>query len=257
MLLEEFENTSAVIEPTDKAIRGGGEVCETMIFSFNGEIVDRVRQLPESREGGYLESINGCHPWYILERDGLQVAVMLAVIGAPMAVGHLEELKACGFENFIVLGSCGVLDKSLAADKIILPSSALRDEGTSYHYAPASDEISYDPASLLTMEEALDQAGIEHVRAKTWTTDAFYRETAAKVKRRLAAGAMVVDMEASAIMAWANFRQAKVYQFFYTADYVDPHKNEWDTRREERTADSMAFFEVAMAIARKLESRSC
>ncbi|HEM5309729.1 TPA: nucleoside phosphorylase [Streptococcus suis] len=257
MLLEEFENTSAVIEPTDKAIRGGGKVCETMIFSFNGEIVDRVRQLPESREGGYLESINGRHPWYILERDGLQVAVMLAVIGAPMAVGHLEELKACGFENFIVLGSCGVLDKSLAADKIILPSSALRDEGTSYHYAPASDEISYDPALLLTMEKALDQAGIEHVQAKTWTTDAFYRETAAKVKRRLAAGAMVVDMEASAIMAWANFRQAKVYQFFYTADYVDHHKNEWDTRREERTADSMTFFEVAMAIARTLESRSC
>ncbi|MGC4374937.1 phosphorylase, partial [Streptococcus suis] len=157
MLLEEFENTSAVIEPTDMAIRGGGEVCETMIFSFNGEIVDRVRQLPESREGGYLESINGRHPWYILERDGVRVAVMLAVIGAPMAVGHLEELKACGFENFIVLGSCGVLDKSLVADKIILPSSALRDEGTSYHYAPASDEISYDPALLLTMEKALDQ----------------------------------------------------------------------------------------------------
>lgn len=107
------------------------------------------------------------------------------------------------------------------------------------------------------MEKALDQAGIEHVRAKTWTTDAFFRETAAKVKRRLAAGAMVVDMEASAIMAWATFRQAKVYQFFYTADYVDHHKNEWDARREERMADSMTFFEVAMAIARKLESRSC
>ena len=107
------------------------------------------------------------------------------------------------------------------------------------------------------MEEALDQAGIEHVRTKTWTTDAFYRETEAKVKRRLAAGAMVVDMEASAIMAWPNFRQAKVYQFFYTADYVDHHKNEWDVRREERTADSMTFFEVAMAIARKLESTVC
>lgn len=257
MLLEEFEPSPAVIEPTDKAIRGGGEVCETMIFSFNGEIVDRVRQLPESREGGYLESINGCHPWYILERDGLRVAVMLAVVGAPMAVGHLEELKACGFENFIVLGSCGVLDESLAADKIILPSSALRDEGTSFHYAPASDEISYDPALLLTMEKALDQAGIEHVQAKTWTTDAFYRETAAKVKRRLTAGAMVVDMEASAIMAWSQFRQAKVYQFFYTADYVDHHNNEWDTRRDERNVDCMIFFEIAMDIAKKLESTVC
>ncbi|MCK3942308.1 nucleoside phosphorylase [Streptococcus suis] len=257
MLLEEFENTSAVIEPTDASIRGGGETCNTLILSFNGEIIERVAELENVYEGGALHNLNGRLPWYIYEESGVRVGVMLAPIGASMIVGNLEELKAKGFQNFIVFGSCGVLDKSLAADKIILPSSALRDEGTSYHYAPASEEISYDSALLLTMEKALDQAGIEHVRAKTWTTDAFYRETAAKVKRRLAAGAMVVDMEASAIMAWANFRQAKVYQFFYTADYVDHHKNEWDTRREERTADSMTFFEVAMAIARTLESRSC
>lgn len=51
-------------------------------------------------------------------------------------------------------------------------------------------------------------------------------------------------------MAWANFRQAMIYQFFYTADYVDHHKNEWDTRREGRTTDSMTFFEVAMTIAK-------
>lgn len=257
MLLEEFENTSAVIEPTDASIRGGGETCNTLILSFNGEIIERVAELENVYEGGALHNLNGRLPWYIYEESGVRVGVMLAPIGASMIVGNLEELKAKGFQNFIVFGSCGVLDKSLAADKIILPSSALRDEGTGYHYAPASEEISYDSALLLTMEKALDQAGIEHVRAKTWTTDAFYRETAAKVKRRLAAGAMVVDMEASAIMAWANFRQAKVYQFFYTADYVDHHKNEWDTRREERTADSMTFFEVAMAIARTLESRSC
>lgn len=257
MLLEEFENTSAVIEPTDASIRGGGETCNTLILSFNGEIIERVAELENVYEGGALHNLNGRLPWYIYEESGVRVGVMLAPIGASMIVGNLEELKAKGFQNFIVFGSCGVLDKSLAADKIILPSSALRDEGTSYHYAPASDEISYDPALLLTMEKALDQAGIEHVRAKAWSTDAFYRETAAKVKRRLTAGAMVVDMEASAIMAWSQFRQANVYQFFYTADYVDHHKNEWDARREERTADSMTFFEVAMAIARTLESRSC
>lgn len=252
MLLTEFESGRAVIEPTDKGIRGGGEVCETMILSFNGEIVDRVRQMPESRETGHLQTLNGRHPWYILERDGLQVAVMLAVIGAPMAVGHLEELRACGFENFIVLGSCGVLDKRIEADKILIPSVALRDEGTSYHYAPASDEISYNEALLLTMEKAFNNAGIEHVRTKTWTTDAFFRETADKVKRRMAVGAEVVDMEASALMAWAQFRQANVYQFFYTADYVDHHNEEWDKRHEERTADVMTFFEVALAIAKEL-----
>lgn len=252
MLLEEFENVPAVIEPTDRSLLSGGEICDTIILSFNGEILERVKQIDGVCEGGYLTNLNGKFPWYIYEKDGSKVAVAMALIGAPMVVGLLEELKARGFKNFIVLGSCGVLDQSIQADKIILPSSALRDEGTSYHYAPASDEIAYDENLLLSMENALNKAGIEHIRTKAWTTDAFYRETAAKVKRRLAAGARVVDMEASAIMAWTQYRQAKVYQFFYTADYVDHHKHEWDARREERKADAMTFFEIALVIAREL-----
>ena len=252
MLLEEFENVPAVIEPTDRSLLSAGEICDTIILSFNGEILERVKQLDGVYEGGYLTNLNGKLPWYIYEKDGSKVAVSMATIGAPMVVGLLEELKARGFNNFIVLGSCGVLDQSIQSDKIILPSSALRDEGTSYHYAPASDEIAYERSLLLTMEKALDKAGIEHIRTKSWTTDAFYRETAAKVKRRLAAGARVVDMEASAIMAWAQYRQANVYQFFYTADYVDHHNHEWDARREDRKADAMTFFEIALVIAQEL-----
>ena len=252
MLLEEFENVPAVIEPTDRSLLSGGEICDTIILSFNGEILERVKQIDGVYEGGYLTNLNGKLPWYIYEKDGSKVAVAMATIGAPMVVGLLEELKARGFNNFIVLGSCGVLDQSIQADKIILPSSALRDEGTSYHYAPASDEIAYEQSLLLTMEKALDKAGIEHIRTKSWTTDAFYRETAAKVKRRLAAGARVVDMEASAIMAWAQYRQANVYQFFYTADYVDHHNHEWDARREDRKADAMTFFNIALMIAKEI-----
>jgi len=252
MLLEEFENVPAVIEPTDRSLLSGGEICDTIILSFNGEILERVKQIDGVYEGGYLTNLNGKLPWYIYEKDGSKVAVAMATIGAPMVVGLLEELKARGFKNFIVLESCGVLDQSIQADKIILPSSALRDEGTSYHYAPASDEIAYERSLLLTMEKALDKAGIEHIRTKSWTTDAFYRETAAKVKRRLAAGARVVDMEASAIMAWAQYRLANVYQFFYTADYVDHHNHEWDARREDRKADAMTFFEIALVIAQEL-----
>ena len=252
MLLEEFENVPAVIEPTDRSLLSGGEICDTIILSFNGEILERVKQIDGVYEGGYLTNLNGKLPWYIYEKDGSKVAVAMALIGAPMVVGLLEELKVRGFKNFIILGSCGVLDRSIQADKIILPSSALRDEGTSYHYAPASDEIAYERSLLLTMEKALDKACIEHIRTKSWTTDAFYRETAAKVKRRLAAGARVVDMESSAIMAWAQYRQANVYQFFYTADYVDHHNHEWDTRREDRKADAMTFFEIALVIAQEL-----
>ena len=178
---------------------------------------------------------------------------MTALIGAPMVVGQLEELTARCFKNFIILGSCGVLDRSIEADKIILPAAALRDEGTSYHYAPPGDEVAYDESLLVKLEAIFDKHDIEHIRTKFWTTDAFYRETPDKVKRRLAAGAKVVDMEASAIMAWSQFRKSKVYQFFYTADYVDHHNRTWDARHEERTADAMTFFTIALTIAKELE----
>lgn len=252
MLLEEFEPDRAVIEPTDTTIRGDEKACDTIILSFNGEVVERVAQFEGVYEGGALFNLNGRFPWYLYEDAGCQVAVMLASIGAPMIVGLLEELKAKGFRKFIIFGTCGVLDSSIAADRIILPSAALRDEGTSYHYAPPSDEIEYDATLLSTMETIFNRAGIDYIRMKTWTTDAFFRETAAKTKRRLLAGAQVVDMEAAAIMAWSQFRIAEVYQFFYTADYVDHHHNEWDRRSQERVLDSLVFFEIAMTIAKAL-----
>jgi len=253
MLLEEFEDVAGVIEPTDRQIIDKGEVCETIILSFNGEILKRLIESEAVYPGGYLKSINGQHPWYIYRQGPSKLAVMLAPIGAPMIVGQLEELAARGFKNFIILGSCGVLDRSIEADKIILPAAALRDEGTSYHYAPPGDEVAYDESLLVELEAIFDKHNIKHIRTKSWTTDAFYRETPDKVKRRLSAGAKVVDMEASAIMAWSQFRKSKVYQFFYTADYVDYHNRTWDARHEERTADAMTFFTIALTIAKELE----
>lgn len=253
MLLEEFEPVKAVIEPGMARREEKADICPTLILTFSGQVMEQVRKMDGVHEGGALKNLNGRHPWYIYEKDGCKVAVALALIGAPMAVGQLEEYKALGFENFIIFGTCGVLDKKIAADKLILPSAALRDEGTSYHYAPPSDEISYDPAQLLTMEKIFDKHGIEHIRTKTWTTDAFYRETASKVKRRMTSGAEVVEMEAAGIMAWSRFRAAKVYQFFYTADYVDHYEEKWDTRREERTLNPITFFEIAFTVAKELQ----
>ena len=78
-----------------------------------------------------------------------------------------------------------------------------------YHYAPPSDEIAYDETLLLTMEEALNKSCVEHIRTKSWTTDAFYRETPDKVKRRLAAGAKVVDRKLQLSWLGVNFARVK------------------------------------------------
>ena len=99
MLLEEFEDVAGVIEPTDRQIIDKGEVCETIILSFNGEILKRLVESEEVYPGGYLKSINGQHPWYIYRQGPSKLAVMLAPIGAPMIVGQLEELATKSFKK--------------------------------------------------------------------------------------------------------------------------------------------------------------
>ena len=45
-------------------------------------------------------------------------------------------------------GTCGVLDEDIKETSIIIPSHALRDEGTSFHYVEASDEIAVNVGVL-------------------------------------------------------------------------------------------------------------
>lgn len=69
---------------------------------------------------------------------------------------------------------------------------------------------------------------MDFTEGKVWTTDAFYRETRAKVALRKAQGCVCVDMECSALMALAQFRGIDVFEFFYAGDNLD--REQWDPR---------------------------
>lgn len=171
----------------------------------------------------------------------------LSPIGAPSATALLEELTVLGFQRFVVFGTCGILVPGIAAGSLIVPTAAVRDEGTSYHYAPASDTIPLVTAARLA--DYLDDMRVPYVKGTVWTTDAFYRETRALVNRRVAEGCVAVDMEASALAAMSQFRGVDVYQFLVAADWLG---NEWVLRS---LADEprVALWEIAFAIARRLE----
>lgn len=86
-----------------------------------------------------------------------------------------------GAKRIILLGNCGVLDRKIEDCGIIIPTKAIRDEGTSYHYLPAEDLIDVNTRYIPEFIEVLRDFGYPYVRGVTWTTDAFYRETPAKV----------------------------------------------------------------------------
>jgi uridine phosphorylase len=105
-----------------------------------------------------------------------------------LAAGFLDELIAVGVTKFIVCGGCGVLNPEIAAGHPVILTSAVRDEGTSYHYLPPSREVKPHPKAVEVLESVFKQAGLEYRMGKTWTTDAIYRETPGKRKKRMEEG---------------------------------------------------------------------
>ena len=67
------------------------------------------------------------------------------------AIARAKEIIAKGGKNILYFGSCGSLDKSVTSGNVIVPTHAYRDEGTSYHYAPASDFIEIKTATQFDM----------------------------------------------------------------------------------------------------------
>ena len=157
---------------------------------------------------------------------------MNAPVGAPAAVGVLEHLIALGASNIIGCGGAGVIVPRFDLGHVIVPTGAVRDEGTSYHYVPAHAEVAPHDDALEAIEETLRTEGVPYELGRTWTTDAYFRETRAKVDRRRSQGCVTVEMEASAMFAVATFRGAKYGQLLYAGD--DLSADEWDHRGWDR-----------------------
>lgn len=109
---------------------------------------------------------------------------------------------------------------------MLVPVEAYRDEGVSYHYAKHTDYLVVETAQRLI--EILEEIHIPYNTTKTWTTDAFYRETENNLKMRKNEGCGVVEMECASIMSVGQFRKKEVYQFLYAADCLDD--SSWDER---------------------------
>ena len=232
-----------LIEPMD--------VPEECVICFFAEVIDDLAQENGARVIAHSVSEIGQHPVYEMDFEGRRLVFFHPGIGAPLAAALLEEMIARGCRKFVACGGCGVLDKKIAVGHLLLPVSAIRAEGTSYHYLPPSREVQMDPRALAAIESVLARHGIDYLRTKTWTTDAIYRETPQKVQAYLDEGCLAVEMEAAAFFAVAQFRGVAFGQILYGGDAVIPGAwdgRTWTSRREIRRNLFQLAAEAVFAI---------
>ena len=141
-------------------------------------------------------------PVYKIRYKDTEIAFFQSRVGAPACVVGFEEVVAMGAEQFVLFGSCGVLDDEKVKGKIIIPVSAVRDEGTSYHYAAPSPEIEADERCVNVLERVLQDLEYPYVKGKTWTSDGIYRETLPMIRERKEQGCLAVEMECASMLAF-------------------------------------------------------
>lgn len=264
MVLEEFsKEKDSIINPWNFIERLPG-IPKVAISCYSFVTFDRMLASFERSEQIWVFKVaNQSIPVYKVERNGKEYVLFNCDVGAPAAAGCVEELYQLGIETMIIFGTCGVLDSSIDDCAIIIPDVAVRDEGTSYHYVPASDEIEVNktiskdgitvPSIMDTFIALLEETGINYTKGKVWTTDAIYRETKEKMEKRKESGCICVDMECSALAAVAQFRGKNMFSFFYAADNLDT--DEWDSRslgNHDKVEEKDAIAELAIQLAERI-----
>jgi uridine phosphorylase len=225
-ILEYDPAREAMIEPS--RLYEALDVPQHCVICFFKEVLDKIAAERSARILATHHWEDGKHCLYEIEHRGQRLAFIHPGVGGPLAAGILEDAIAHGCRKFVVCGGCGVLQPDIAVGHLVLVSSAVRDEGVSYHYLPPGREVAANPVALAALKATVKDSGVPFLTGKTWTTDAPYRETAAKVALRRAEGCITVEMEAASFMAVAQFRNVVLGQILYSGD--DLSGEEWSER---------------------------
>ena len=247
MITDTFDSQSpAIIQP---AVSENAPKVDACILTFSWQIEQfALKNYPCERIGSFWFA-TGETPVYRIDYKGKKFGFYKTYVGAPACVGTVEDSRAVlRTDKYLVFGGAGCLNKEIAHGKVMVPTAAYRDEGTSYHYAPAADYVTVGKSD--TVAEFMKTNGIPYVLGKTWTTDSFYRETRNNFEKRKADGCISVEMECAGAQAMCDFRGLELYPFFTSGDLLDAP--EWDDRGKDYKdggQHDVGHFSIALALA--------
>ena len=207
--------------------RHGADISPVAVLCFFNELLDELAAEGVLATKYVLRSEIGRNPVYELLTEEGPVSVIHPGVGAPLAAGFVEEIASLGVTTLVACGGAGALVDELDLGHVMVVASALRDEGTSFHYAAPSRIIDADPLGVKVLGEVLDEHHVTHFVGRTWTTDAFFRETRSRINRRIEERCSMVDMESSAFIAVARYRGLRFAQLLYAGDSLAG--DEWDS----------------------------
>jgi uridine phosphorylase len=216
------------------------DVPPICVLDPDGDIVRHLRQTGQSqRFDGW--------PCYHTRLDtfmlaGQTVGIVGCAVGAPFAVLVAEELSASGCRLLVSITSAGQIVPAGDPPYFVIIERALRDEGTSYHYAPPSEYGEADPRLVTCAAEALKHKNQHFIIGSSWTTDAPFRETAEAIEAARSKGVLAVEMEAAALYIFAQTTKTSVLCLAHVTNTMGQTGQDFEKGEADGTADALAVL---------------
>lgn len=222
-------------------------VPDVCVLDPDGDLVRQLRNDGRAR----IDHSWACYhtDLYRASFSGLEFGLLGCAVGASYAVLVAEELFASGCQLLISITSAGRLVELRDPPYFVLIERALRDEGTSYHYMPASEFSAADPALLSRLDGEFENIGVHVERGATWTTDAPFRETDDAINAMRAMGLLAVEMEAAALYAFASARGRSVVCFAHVTNQMGRIEQDFEKGEADGSVSSLAvILRVALVL---------
>ena len=221
------------------------DVPRLCILDPDGDIVSHLRR--EGRARPFRE-----WPCYHTEMDAFELGAETAgiigrAVGAPFAVLIAEQLFASGCQLLISVTSAGQINAMGEPPYFVLIDKAVRDEGTSQHYAPVAEFADADPALIAGAERAAKAAGLKTFVGASWTTDAPFRETAPAIADAKSKGVLAVEMEAAALYTFAQVARVKVLCIAHVTNTMGQSGADFEKGEAEGAAASLRLLQSIAA----------
>jgi uridine phosphorylase len=237
-----FEPAALLREARRQKGLSSAEVPAICILDPDGDIVRHLRRSSEAR----LSERWPCYHTELYEfaLAGQTAGIIGCAVGAPFAVLVAEELFALGCRLLISLTSAGQINAVGNPPYFVVIDRALRDEGTSYHYAAPSTFAEADPALVKSAIGALKEGGLPAHVGASWTTDAPFRETKEAIDAARAKGILAVEMEAAALYAFARAANRDVLCLAHVTNTMAVAEQDFEKGEADGTIDALRVLEA-------------
>jgi purine-nucleoside phosphorylase len=214
------------------------KVPKVCVLDPDGDIVRYLK-----KNGAQLNSCWACYhsEMYTSTYQGLEFGIIACAVGASYAVLLAEQLFVSGCVLLVSVTSAGKLNEQVTKDYVLIEDT-IRDEGTSYHYVPSNEKCQLDTQLSQKLIGLLSNSKLSVQSGKSWTTDAPYRETAKAIQDAKNNGADCVEMEASALYAFAKAKVKPVVCFAHLTNSMAQQNGDFEKGAENGSLTSLELI---------------